>query len=309
MKTEEFAIITENLTREFGGRVAVDKLNIAIRQGEIFSLLGTNGAGKTTSIRMLCCLLQPTSGTARVNGFSVSDAPQKIKEIIGVSPQETAVAGHLNSKENLMLMGGVSGLSRDASKKRAKILMELLEIEDRKDQARKLSGGLQRRLSIAMALMPDPKILFLDEPTLGLDPHARKSVWTYIEKLKEEKTVLLTTHYLEEADSLADTIAIMDRGRIIENGTAAELKQKYNSTQVLKISAENLTHEIIKLLADRGLDAKIVKNVLEIAAHHPDIYMVIDILKSMNVKISGFEMKEPTLNEVFIKLTGKEETA
>ena len=175
------AVRTEDLTKHFGKRTAVDRLNIEVKTGEIYALLGTNGAGKTTVIKMLCCLLQPTSGKAFVNGFDTHEQPGKIKEIIGVSPQETAIAGHLTSVENLRLMGGVFGLSSSESKKRANELMELLEIEDRKDQARKLSGGLQRRLSIAMALMSDPKILFLDEPTLGLDPRSRQAVWRYIE--------------------------------------------------------------------------------------------------------------------------------
>jgi len=164
---------------------------------------------------MLCSLLAPKSGTASVMGYDIKDNPLKIKSIIGVSPQETAVAGHLTTRENLHLMGGVFGLHKTIARERSKNLMELMELEDRKDQVRNLSGGMQRRLSIAMGLMSDPMILFLDEPTLGLDPHARKSVWNYINRLKREKTILLTTHYLEEADSLADNIAIMDNSKII----------------------------------------------------------------------------------------------
>jgi len=308
MDIDKIAIKTENLTRQFGNRIAVNNLNIEIKQGEIFSLLGTNGAGKTTTIKMLSCLLQPTSGNAIIKDFSILENPMKIKEIIGVSPQETAIAGHLNSMENLLLMGGVSGLSNEKSKSRAKKLMDLLEIEDRKDQARKLSGGLQRRLSIAMALMCDPQILFLDEPTLGLDPHARKSVWNYIEKLKREKTILLTTHYLEEADSLSDTIAIMDKGNIIEMGSSSELKKKYTNTQILKISGENITNEIIEILGKKGFEASITQNGVEIKAQKLDFYSIIDILRQKNVIINGVQMKEPSLDDVFLCLTGKEDT-
>jgi len=308
MDIDKIDIKTENLTRQFGNRIAVNNLNIEIKQGEIFSLLGTNGAGKTTTIKMLSCLLQPTSGNAIIKDFSILENPMKIKEIIGVSPQETAIAGHLNSMENLLLMGGVSGLSNEKSKIRAKKLMDLLEIEDRKDQARKLSGGLQRRLSIAMALMCDPQILFLDEPTLGLDPHARKSVWNYIEKLKREKTILLTTHYLEEADSLSDTIAIMDKGNIIEMGSSSELKKKYTNTQILKISGENITNEIIEILGKKGFEASITQNGVEIKAQKLDFYSIIDILRQKNVIINGVQMKEPSLDDVFLCLTGKEAT-
>lgn len=308
MNTDNIAIKAIDLTKFYGKRQAVNNLNIEIKQGEIFSLLGTNGAGKTTTIKMLCCILQPTSGNAIIQGFSIKENPIKIKKIIGVSPQETAIAGHLNTKENLLLMGGVSGLTREESKNRAKDLMDLLEIEDRKDQARKLSGGLQRRLSIAMALMSDPQILFLDEPTLGLDPHARKSVWSYIEKLKKEKTILLTTHYLEEADSLADTIAIMDTGNIIEIGTSSELKKKYTFTQILKISGENITQEITEILGKQGFEACITQNGIEIKSKKLDFYSIIDLLRQKNVIINGVQMKEPTLDDVFLHLIGKETT-
>ncbi|MBN1599876.1 MAG: ATP-binding cassette domain-containing protein [Bacteroidales bacterium] len=306
MGSDKIAIKTQNLTKHFGNRIAVNDLNIEIKQGEIFSLLGTNGAGKTTTIKMLCCILRPTSGSAVISNCSIKEQPLKIKEIIGVSPQETAIAGHLNTKENLLLMGGSYGLTREASKNRAKDLMELLGIEDRKDQARRLSGGLQRRLSIAMALMSDPQILFLDEPTLGLDPHARRSVWNYIERLKTEKTILLTTHYLEEADYLADTIAIMDEGNIIETGTSSELKKRYTSTQTLRISGENITQEIIEILGKQGFDAIIAQNGIEIRSKKPDFYSIIDLLRQKNVIITDLQMKEPTLDDVFILLTGKE---
>jgi ABC-2 type transport system ATP-binding protein len=308
MDLDKIAIKTNNLTKNFGSRTAVDRLNIEIKYGEIFSLLGRNGAGKTTTIKMLCCLLQPTSGNASVMNFSIKENPLKIKEIIGVSPQETAIAEHLSTLENLLLMGGVFGLKMDESKRRAKNLMELMELEDRKDQARKLSGGLQRRLSIAMALISNPQILFLDEPTLGLDPHARKSVWNYIEKLKKEKTILLTTHYLEEADSLADRIAIMDKGGIIEIGTSSELKQRYTTYKTLKISAENITREIFDILNKQGMEVNITSSGVEIKSKELDFYSIIDLLRQKNVKISGIQMQEPTLDQVFLHLTGKEST-
>lgn len=303
---DQIAIETDQLTRHFGERVAVHQLDLKIRKGEIFALLGTNGAGKTTTIKMLCCLLSQTSGEAFLNGFQLSKEQQEIKKIIGVSPQESAIAEHLTSKENLLLMGGVFGLSSEENKERALNLMHLLEIEDRKDQAKKLSGGLQRRLSIAMALMSDPEILFLDEPTLGLDPHSRKSVWNYIEKLKHHKTILLTTHYLEEADSLADHIAIMESGNIIAQGTSSELKDLSTKERVLTIKSSSITSEMKDYCSQHYGLTTLNQNELTIQAKQFDIYSIVDYFKSIKVQIKYISMTEPTLDDVFLQLTGKE---
>lgn len=311
MKEEEIrempAVETRELVRRFGKRTAVDGLNLKIRQGEIFSLLGINGAGKTTTIKMLCCLLQPTSGTASLMGHDIRKNPGKIKEIIAVSPQETAITGHLNSRENLLLMGGVSGFSKQKSRERAEELMHFMGLEDRKDQVRKLSGGMQRRLSIAMALMSDPQILFLDEPTLGLDPHARRQVWSYIEKLRKEKTILLTTHYLEEADALSDHLAIIHEGKIIAGGTSQELKKRFSQMQNLKINTEYVPPQVIDILKENNVEnAAYDKCVLEISATKLDLYAVMDILRANKVKISGIYLHEASLDDIFIKLTGEE---
>lgn len=300
------AIKTEHLSKKFGERVAVSDLSIEIRKGEIFSLLGTNGAGKTTTIKMLSCLLKPTGGSASLMGFDVEKHPVKVKNIIGVSPQDTAIATHLNTRENLILMGGIFKLGQKESKQRAHELMELMELEDRKDQVRKLSGGMQRRLSIAMALMSDPQILFLDEPTLGLDPHARKSVWNYIEKLKGEKTILLTTHYLEEADSLADHIAIMENSKIIETGTSAELKERHQSSKIMRIRFENHVSEVEADLKKLNIDVEKTNDGVILKAPSLDVYGITDVLRAKGVQIKGIQMQEPTLDEVFIHLTGKE---
>lgn len=303
---DQIAIQTDQLTRHFGERVAVHQLDLKIRKGEIFALLGTNGAGKTTTIKMLCCLLPQTSGEAFLNGFQLSKKQQEIKKIIGVSPQESAIAEHLTSKENLLLMGGVFGLSSEENKERALNLMHLLEIEDRKDQAKKLSGGLQRRLSIAMALMSDPEILFLDEPTLGLDPHSRKSVWNYIEKLKHHKTILLTTHYLEEADTLADHIAIMESGNIIAQGTSSELKDLSTKERVLTIKSSSITLEMKDYCSQHYGLTTLNQNELTIQAKQFDIYSIVDYFKSIKVQMKHISMTEPTLDDVFLQLTGKE---
>lgn len=300
------AITTRHLSRSFGQRVAVNDLNIDIQQGELFSLLGTNGAGKTTTIRMLCCLLQPTAGEATVLGHDLVKGDNSlIKNVIGVSPQETAIAGHLTTKENLMLMGRVYGMSRKAAIKRAEELMVLMELEDRKEWTRRLSGGQQRRLSIAMALVSDPKILFLDEPTLGLDPHARKSVWNYIERLKGEKTILLTTHYLEEADALSDHLAIMESGVVVAAGTSHELKQRIITNRVLRVTAETFPDAVIGQLLETGFSVDQVDHGLDIKAGKIDLYAVVDLLRSNKVELTGINLQEPTLDEVFLTLTGK----
>jgi ABC-2 type transport system ATP-binding protein len=306
MPETTIAIQTKGLTKDYGPRRAVNDLNIIIEKGEIYSLLGTNGAGKTTTIKMLSCLIEPSSGTATLNGHDIKKHPMKVKEIIGVSPQETAITGHLTVKENLLLMGGVFGLPKELSRKRAQELSELMGLEDRKDQTKKLSGGLQRRLSIAMAMMSDPEILFLDEPTLGLDPAARKSVWNYIEKLKGEKTILLTTHYLEEADMLADHIAIIQKGDIIAQGTPKELKDQHSSLKKIKIYSNEVSSTCLEDLTKDGMIVKTIKNGIEIQHTDPDLYLITDILRKHKVKILGLDWEEPTLDEVFLKLTGEE---
>lgn len=219
------AIQAVGLTKKYKGVTAVDGLDLSIRSGELFSLLGVNGAGKTTTIKMLSCLTQPTSGDALLGGMSIKKDPAAVKRIIGVSPQETAVAPNLTVRENLELMCGVRGYSRARSRERAAELSEefgLGEISGRK--AGKLSGGWQRRLSIAMALTGQPEILFLDEPTLGLDVIARSELWNTVRCLKGKTTVVLTTHYMEEAEALSDRIGIMRGGRLLALGTVGELK-------------------------------------------------------------------------------------
>lgn len=301
------AIKTRQLSKNFNTLKAVDGLDIEIRKGEIFSLLGTNGAGKTTTIKMLCCILKPASGSAEVMGHDIESHPMEIKKIIGVSPQETAITGHLNPRENLVLMGGIFGLPKKQNKQRADEMLELMELTDRrKSQSRKLSGGMQRRLSLAMALMSDPEILFLDEPTLGLDPHARRTMWNYIEKLKGKKTIFLTTHYLEEADALADHIAIMKEGRIIDSGTSRDLKRKYRKKQTLLVTARELLPGVVDNLRKQKLEVVQTGNSLIVEAPELDFYTIVDFLKASKVVIEGIELKEPSLDDVFIELTGKE---
>ena len=218
------AILTTDLVKRYKHLTAVDKLNLEIRQGELFSLLGVNGAGKTTAIKMLTCLTEPTAGDALVGGFSITKDADRVKRLIGVSPQETAVAPNLSAQENLELICGIHGFSKEKTKAKIKELSEQFGLDTVLERmAGKLSGGWQRRLSIAMALISEPKILFLDEPTLGLDVLARHELWDVIQALKGTVTIILTTHYMEEAQALSDRIGIMKNGKLLASGTAEEL--------------------------------------------------------------------------------------
>ncbi|MCI6041387.1 MAG: ABC transporter ATP-binding protein [Clostridiales bacterium] len=219
------AIKTESLTKRYKDLTAVDNLDLTVEHGELLSLLGVNGAGKTTTIKMLSCILAPTSGDAFLGGHSIVSSTVEVKRLIGVSPQETAVAPNLTVEENLQLMCGVHGFSKEKQKWKIVELAQRFQLNDiLKKKAGKLSGGWQRRLSIAMALISEPEILFLDEPTLGLDVLARSELWDIIRSLKGKITMILTTHYMEEAEALSDRIGIMKNGKLLIVGTAEELK-------------------------------------------------------------------------------------
>ena len=223
-------IKTTQLVKQYKNLTAVDKLILEIQQGELFSLLGVNGAGKTTAIKMLSCLTKPTSGDAIVGEYSITKEPEQVKRLIGVSPQETAVAPNLSVKENLELICGIHGFSKEKTKAKIQELSEQFSLDSvLPRKAGKLSGGWQRRVSIAMALISEPRILFLDEPTLGLDVLARHDLWEVIRSLKGKITIILTTHYMEEAEALSDRIGIMKNGRLLAVGTVEELKAKANS--------------------------------------------------------------------------------
>ena len=221
------AIKTTNLTKRYKELTAVDRLNLTIHEGELFALLGVNGAGKTTTIKMLSCLTAADEGDAFLFGHSITKDKAAVKELIAVSPQETAVAPALTVRENLELIAGIHGFSQEKQKSKIQELATLLELESVLDKrASKLSGGYQRRLSIAMALISEPKILFLDEPTLGLDVIARSDLWSIIRALKSKATIILTTHYMEEAEALSDRIAIMKDGKLLICDTASAIKQQ-----------------------------------------------------------------------------------
>ncbi|MBQ7031935.1 MAG: ABC transporter ATP-binding protein [Bacilli bacterium] len=220
-----YSIETRQLTKKFKEKVAVDEINLQIKKGELFALLGTNGAGKTTTIKMLSGLILPTSGDIEIENMDMKKDIFKIKEILNVSPQETAIAPNLTVKENLEFMAGVYQIS-NKEKKIDELIKQFKLEEILNKKAKTLSGGWQRRLSIAISLINNPKILFLDEPTLGLDVIARKELWKVINELKGKITIILTTHYMEEAESLSDRIGIMANGKLVDVGTSEDLIKK-----------------------------------------------------------------------------------
>lgn len=237
------AIKTVNLTKKYKDLTAVDCLNLKVEKGEIFGLLGVNGAGKTTVIKMLSCLIKQTSGEAFVGGNSISCDSQKVKSIIGVSPQETAVAPNLTVRENLELICGIYGFSKEKSIRKTKEMASVFNLEQiLTKKAGKLSGGQQRKLSIAMALISEPSILFLDEPTLGLDVIARSELWETIRTLKGKVTIILTTHYMEEAEALSDRIGIMKDGKLLVVGTPESI--------IEKTSADNFQNAFIAAIKE-----------------------------------------------------------
>jgi len=309
LNNNPLAIQTFALTKEFDGLVAVNSIDLGIKRGELFSLLGPNGAGKTTTINMLCCLLKPTSGTVSIMGYDISKEPFRVKALIGVSPQETVLSEHLNSWENLSLIGRVHGIGSKELRKRSEELLETVGLMERaKDRVGKFSGGMKRRLNLIMALVHDPEVLFLDEPTLGLDPQSRRAIWDYIAELKGKKTILLTTHYLEEADILSDRVGIIDEGRIAALGTPDELKESISDRGTMIISAENLSDKVTEGLRTRSRYAEVDKasGKLRVSGKDLNFREIMDYLHFQGVVIRSAALEQPTLEDVFLQITGKE---
>ncbi|MCK4571187.1 ATP-binding cassette domain-containing protein [Candidatus Bipolaricaulota bacterium] len=307
MVEHAIAIQTSGISRVFKKLRAVNSVNLTIQQGELFSLLGPNGAGKTTTIKMLCCLLKPSSGTATIMGHDIQKDPLAVKQIIDVSPQETALSENLNAWENLNLTGRSHGLEKSVVRQRSQELLEMMGLMDRsKERVKRFSGGMKRRLSIAMALVSDPQVLFLDEPTLGLDPQSRAAMWEHINQIKGSKTVMLTTHYLEEADSLADRIAIMDEGRIVVLGTSQELKDGISEQSVLRVEAEGLTNDVVERLREIYPEVTVVDGGVEIRAEKLDLYEILDFLRPRGIVVRSTQLKQASLDDVFLHHTGRE---
>ncbi|HYL65781.1 MAG TPA: ATP-binding cassette domain-containing protein [Nitrosopumilaceae archaeon] len=294
-----------NLTKRYEKLIAVDNLSLDIQENEIFGLLGPNGAGKTTVIHMLATLLKPTSGSAIVNGFDIISQPAKVRSSIGIVFQVPSSDDLLTGYENLKIHAFLYGVSSDIREKRIKDALELVGLTERKnDQVKKYSGGMRRRLEIARGLIHEPSVLFLDEPTLGLDPSSRETMWEYIQQLVKEKklTIILTTHYMEEADLLCNRIGIIDRGKIIALGSPSELKSKLSGdTLRLKTKVDNAN-----ITPLRNLDF-----VRKIEFVNGYVVLIVDDAKRnipeilKHIEVESVEYTSPTLNDVFLKLTGK----
>jgi ABC-2 type transport system ATP-binding protein len=303
----ELGVDCRGLSRRFGDLVAVDGVDLAVGRGELFALLGPNGAGKTTMIRMLCGLLRPTAGTAQILGRDVRTDPLGVKRVIGVSPQETAIAEHLTAWENLRLMAGLHGIDRQQTRRRSAELLDMMGLAGRADErVKKYSGGMKRRLSIAMALVTDPAVLFLDEPTLGLDPQARRAIWGHIETLEGHTTVLLTTHYLEEADALADRVGVIDHGRVVALGAPAELKNQIAGARVMVVETAGLTDAALAALRGRYPRVRRTDSGVEIEADEVSLYDLEDVLRPLGIVIHATYRRQVTLDDVFLELTGKQ---
>ena len=308
-------IEVKNLVKNYGEHTAVDGINFRVRKGEIFGFLGPNGAGKTTTLNILAGLSLPSSGVAIIAGQDVTKHPIGCKKRLGIATQDANFDHHLNIKDNLFYQGLLYGLSRKELKKRVEAALRWAKLENyRKKRFHQLSGGMQRRLVVARAMLSDPEIILLDEPTTGLDPQSRRQVWMYIKDLKEKgKTVLLTTHYMEEADILCDRISIIDHGRIIACGTPEELKKILNNDIVIDITLNPAVVNVVSKHIEKDLNNMSGVNYVKRSNHGikigvGDDSVVEQVLNSIITKnkINGINIIHPTLEDVFLHLTGRE---
>jgi len=304
-------IAAEGLTKVFNKHLmAVDHVNFSVKQGEIFGFLGPNGAGKTTTINMLITVLKPTGGKASVLGFDIAKQDYDVRNVIGVVPQEYTADEDLTGMENVLLCADLYGIPRDVSKERAMDLLKLVELTDFKDKkVQTYSGGMRRRLELACGLINRPKVLFLDEPTLGLDVQTRTASWDYIRKLKKEygMTLFMTTHYLEEADALCDRVAIIDHGKIVVVGTPEELKHGLGGDIItLRIKEDADVSELIRTV-EHVKDVKNEDGSYRIKAEYGEVTapFVIEALRRKGYTVTKLSLTEPTLNEVYLEYTGK----
>jgi ABC-2 type transport system ATP-binding protein len=299
------AVETEALTKRYGELLAVDSLDLNIREGEIFGLLGPNGAGKTTTLSMLATLLKPTSGTARVNGYDILRQPAEVRKSIGIVFQDPSSDDVLTGRENLYLHALMFGVPKEERRRRMDYVLGLVDLQDRADDiVKKYSGGMRRRLELARGLLHNPRILFLDEPTLGLDPQTREHIWAYIENLvKAEKvTVIITTHYMDEADRLCNRVAIIDHGQVSALDTPSALKSKVGG-EIIKLRVRSPKLEPLKGL-DYILSIDQSGSTLRLTVKDASVHLQ-EIL-SMVGEVDSVEVRTATLNDVFLHYTGRE---
>ncbi len=308
---EDAAITAEGLVKRFGDVVALSGVDFEVPKGTVLGLLGPNGAGKTTAVRILTTILLPDAGRATVLGLDVTRTPQSVRSIIGLAGQYAAVDGNLTGRENLRMVGQLTHLPRDVIGPRASELLERFALTEAADRpSRTYSGGMRRRLDLAAALMHRPPVLFLDEPTTGLDPQGRSDLWGVIgELVTDGATVLLTTQYLEEADRLADNIVVIDHGRVIAEGTASELKAQIGTTVIeVRFDDARTARDAAPALAPVG-SAELTNGGSALSVNVPDsgpaLLEVVRILDDRGFKPASIAVREPTLDDVFLRLTGR----
>jgi len=302
---------TFNLTKKFNGLIAVNNVSLKIKEGEIFGLLGPNGAGKTTFISMLCTLLRPTSGTAKVNGFDIVKQQNEVRKSIGIVFQEPSLDNRLTGRENLEMHAGLYGVPKSERKRRIDEVLKLVGLYERANElVRNYSGGMKRRLEIARGLIHYPKVLFLDEPTLGLDPQTREYIWEYIKKLAEREriTILLTTHYMEEADALCDRVAIMDYGEIKVLDTPENLKNRLEGDVLtLEVSdGEKFLERIKKIDSIKKIHA--IENKISMTVKNAEKLApkILELARKNKILINSISIRKPSLGDVFLHYTGRE---
>jgi ABC-2 type transport system ATP-binding protein len=310
VKLLEHAIETSELSRRFNGLVAVDKLSISVGRGEVFGLLGPNGAGKTTTISMLCTILKPTSGSARVNGFDIVKQDRQVRKSIGIVFQDPSIDDRLTGRENLYMHANLYGVPPGEQKSRIDRVLKLVELEGRADDLlRTYSGGMRRRLEIARGLIHYPKVLFLDEPTIGLDPQTREHIWSYIEDLRKahDITMILTTHYMEEADRLSDRIAIMDYGKIVASDTPARLKDTLEG-DVITVKTKEAARLSSVLVGTVGiLRVTTVGDGVELTVRGGRALLprIVEAAAKSDIFVESVSLREPNLADVFLHYTGR----
>jgi ABC-2 type transport system ATP-binding protein len=305
------AINIEKLTRRFDKLTAVDSVDLVIKKGELFGLLGPNGAGKTTMISMLCTILRPSSGSAKVWGYDIVKEQDSVRKSIGIVFQDQSLDDNLTGTENLQFHGRLYKVPKKTMNERMSELLDLMGLSDRADDLVKTySGGMRRRLEIARGLLHHPKVLFLDEPTLGLDPQTRRHIWEYIQKLNESEgvTMLLTTHYMDEADYLCDRIAIIDYGNIVVLDSPSNLKQTLGGDVISLATTskdEKLKEDLLKIENVTSVD--FVKDAIRLTSSKGDILIpkAMDVIREHNVEVKSVSLHAPTLEDVFIKYTGR----
>ena len=312
MKGMKNAVKAQKVSKYYGQVAAISNISFNVMKGEIFGLLGPNGAGKTTLINIIAGIIPPSSGDVEILGYSLKENLLKVKSLIGFCPQESVAYDFLSALENLLFYAGLYGIPKREAKRRAMELLDLVGLRDNaKKKVGKYSGGMKKRLNLAIALINDPQVILLDEPTTGLDPQIRRMMWDKIRELKKErKTILMATHYMEEADTLSERVAIMDKGKIIALGRPEDLKGELGEYSSIELEVKEVVKGLDEKLSKFSERGKIIvtgENRLRLYVKDPDLVLphVVETAVNLGAKVLAVHISEPTLEDLFIKLTGR----